>query len=110
MGNTIPAFEIENSEGSTQCFEGVTNVTPNQIGAIPAVPSNNIESFIFQNEADDSRENDKIQISMDGGVTFLTLNFGDFFQWKPINCKQIVYKSSASQVPFKAVINFEGFA
>jgi len=109
MGNTIPAFEIENSEGSTQCFEGVTNVTPLSISSIPAVPTNNIEKFIFQNEADDTRENDSIQISMDGGATFLTLHYGDFFQWQPVNCKQIVIKSSASQVPYKAVVNFEGF-
>ena len=107
MADELPEFDVQNVPGSTQVLSGTTDATPGNTTSIPAVAGNQIEMFELFNTSESS--GDVIQLSMDGGTTFYEIDETTSLEWAPKSITQLVVKSTNPSVPWRAIINFEGF-
>jgi hypothetical protein len=92
--------EIQDNLGSSVVYSGTATTTP---ANVPSSAGNIISGFILRN----SGTND-MQISMDGGTTYFTVDKRGNFSW---NVKgeitQVQVKTAVSTTTYELLINFE---
>ena len=101
--------QFENSivSGTTSAFQGPTNATPDTVDNVPSVAGNLIQKFELVNESETT--GDDIQVSMDGGTTFFTVEPDKAYEWEPKNIRQLEIKSPVASVPYQITIDFEDY-
>lgn len=98
--NAAGNFEVSDNVGSTVVYSGTATTTP---ASVPSTPGNAISGFLIENTGTVS-----MQISMDGGTTFKTIQKRGTFSWNlKGDKKQLVVKTLATTTTYELVINFE---
>jgi len=117
MSDALPEFEVVNSVGSTETLVGTTEATAGAIKSLPPIAEKFIEEFTLENNVEIKdrftdviyNQDTLLYFSIDGGVTFDYLVFGQCIELKPKQIKQIIVKSNAITVPYTFRANYEVF-
>lgn len=100
MVNTFSDHEVVDNEGSTKVESGTATTTP---ANVPSVAGAIISGFA----CDNTGAND-MEISMDGGLTYKTVEKRAFFSWNVKgNITQLVVRTPSSTTTYEIVINYE---
>jgi hypothetical protein len=97
-------FEVVDRQGTTEQFNG----TVDTLGAqVPGVAGNVIAEVLVRNKLSNP-SSVKLLVSLDGGVTFFTLNRSEHMIWGLKGAvTQIEVKASSSTVDYEIIMNRE---
>lgn len=104
MADLPEEFESTDRIGTTEQYDGVVGVAPINL---PPVAATEISEFIIQCPFDQVDTN-VLKVSLDGGVSYLTLQPAGFWAWTPKGgIKQITIVGNVAGVKYETVINKE---
>jgi hypothetical protein len=106
MPDLVTGFELEDTKGSTEQFNGSVTTAID----IPSVADKVISELIIQNVSKASRK--VLQLSFDGGSTYFDISRFGHLAWtlKGPDMRQVRIKSSdGTAVDYQAIINFEEY-
>lgn len=107
MPDLKEGFEQTDKAGSTQHFNGTMNTSS---APIPLVAGNVISEFFFNVPAQGGSSNDEGQISLDGGINFISFRKGDGFAFSiKGDIRQVFVKSNSGNVDYQIILNFEDY-
>ena len=105
MADSDPRHEIADNQGSTIMESGTVGTTPYNFPNSPGAP---ISEFIVQCPDNQDIDN-RLQVSLDGGSNYLTLQPSGHWAWTPKGqtITQITILGNAASVAYEIVANLE---
>jgi hypothetical protein len=104
MPDEYPQFEGQDTEGSSDHFNGTVGTTATNV---PSSAGNVISEFLVDCPKDSPGN---LLVSLDGGTTFKTVNRGGVWIWTPKgNMTQIKIKGTNANTDYEIVMNREPF-
>lgn len=104
MVDAAPQFETIDNLGTTSQYSGTATTSPT---SVPAIAGNAIAECLVRC-ASSNAVTKRLQVSFDGGTTYMTLSPGEFVGWSlKGGVTQIQLKTPASTTDYEIVLNRE---